>query len=482
MLRVSISIVLSLQFFFCVPAALALSSELTAEENQVEELTNQIFRKEVDLERYYLQYRKIGTATPKFRRLRYFALQVASTSCSMASNILFTDVGKKGLKSNITDFGRGDGDIGQSPSGGPSTGPPSSTDSTKGEVRHALNLALIASILGPGSSFLELCSNGYTTLKNIKTGNNPASAVKVVESRIKEIDELLAQRKKILDEHPELRALAINKAEHTVLECFRDWCLSEFVDLYAEVKSGQAGANVYYMLDVAAGGCAVAGNVLALKSLNPGRDSLSGPAANVSIVGDSINVINAPASSYAGKRIGQYWRNRLRKKLSDHLHYGEAESKAAMAQLRIITNAADERALTAASSIESRIAAYMMWSERYDAIMDKQIAELRHRSKVAAQGKRVGPLIGATGLAQDIAAATAFYGYPGDERKGASLSYAGAITALSGNGLALLYTNGNFVGELIHRKKLRQQRLLPEQLLDERIRLLHLVDQMVVSK
>lgn len=483
MSKVSISIVLSLQFFLCAPAAFSLSPELTAEESQVETLTNQIFRKEVDLERYYLQYRKIGTATPKFRRLRYFAFQVASTSCAMASNILFTDVGRKGLKdSNINDFGRGDGDIGQTSGGGTSTGRPSSADNTKGEVRQALNLALIASILGPGSSLLELCSNGYTTLKNIKTGNNPASAVKAVESRLKEIDDLLAQRKKILDEHPELRALAINRAEHTVLECFRDWCLSEFVDLYAEVKSGQAGANVFYMLDVAAGGCAVAGNVIALRSLNPGRDKLAGPAANVSIVGDSINVINAPASSYAGKRIGQFWRNRLRKRLSDHLHYGEAESKAAMAQLRAITNAADDRALEAASSIQSRIAAYLMWSERYDAIMDKQIAELRHRSKVAAQGKRVGPLIGATGLVQDIAAATAFYGYPGDERKGASLGYAGSITALSGNGLALLYTNGNFVGELIHRKKLRQQRLLPEQLLDERIRLLHLVDQMVVSK
>ncbi len=104
--------------------------------------------------------------------------------------------------------------------------------------------------------------------------------------------------------------------------------------------------------------------------------------------------------------------------------------------------------------------------------------EVKSRRKVSASVHLLALLV----LRTDIAAATAFYGYPGDERKGASLSYAGAITALSGNGLALLYTNGNFVGELIHRKKLRQQRLLPEQLLDERIRLLHLVDQMVVSK
>ncbi|MBA3858883.1 MAG: hypothetical protein C0508_00975 [Cyanobacteria bacterium PR.023] len=469
--RKPLAIALAAQFAFCVPAAYSLSPELTTEEQKVEELTNKILHKEIDLERYYLQYRKIGTANPKFRRLRYYLLQVASTSCTLASNVIFTDVGRRGLKGKVTDVGRGDGDIDEPG--------PRNTDDTTGEVRSALILALIGSIVGPGSSLIELCSNGYTAVKNIKDHNNPASAVKNVIGRIKEIDSLLLQRKQLIDEHPQLRALAINKAEHIVLEAFRDWCISEFIDVYADAKSSQSGANVYYTLDVVQGSCATAGNILALKSLEPGKDRFAGPAANISIVSDGINIVNSPLSYYIGKRMNRYWRKRVRTKLTDRTLAGEPETKNAMAQLKGVVEAADDGALGASGAIEGRVAAYLMWSQRFHNIAQKQEVELRHRSKVAAQGRLMGPLLGGAGLAQDILASTTFYGVGDNERRGASLNYAGAITALSGNVAALTYTNGNFVGELIHRKKLRGKGLLPEQLLEERFRLLNQIDKLV---
>lgn len=475
--RQLISLALGLSFVLTAPAAYSqnsLSPELTAEEAKVEELTNLILHKEVDLERYYLQYRKIGTATPKFRRLRYFLLQVASTSCTLASNATFVDVGRRSLKGKATDIGLGDGDI-ENP------GPRNTVDTT-GEVRGALTLALIGSIIGPGSSLLELCSNGYTALKNLKQGKNPASAVKNVIARIDEIDALLADRKKLLDEHPQLRALAINKAEHAVLETFRDWCLSEFVDFYAEAKSSQSGANVYYALDVAQGSLGMTGNILALKSLRPHKDYLAGPAANISIVSDGINVVNAPLSAYIGKRMNKYWHNRLRNKLHDHLHFGETEAKHAMSHLKSLIVSSDRHALDASGALETRVAAYLMWSQRYDKILRKQEVDLHHRSKVAAQGRLMGPLLGGAGLAQDILASTTFYGVGANERRGASLNYAGSITALSGNVIGLGYTNANYVGEILHRKKLRSKGLLPDQLMDERFKLLNQIDQMVTAK
>jgi len=469
-----IAFALCLQFAFAVPAAFSLSPELTAEERKVEELTTQILHKEVDLERYYLEYRKIGTATPKFRRLRYFLLQVASTSCTLASNAIFVDVGRRGLKGKSTDIGLGDGQI--------ENQGPRDPDDTTGEVRGALILALIGSIVGPGSSLLELCSNGYTAAKNLKQHKNPESAVKVVISRIEEIDALLAQRKKLIDEHPQLRALTINKAEHAVLESFRDWCLSEFVDFYAEAKSSQAGANVFYALDVAQGSCSTAGNILALKSLQPGKNRFAGPAANISIVSDGINVVNAPLSSYIGKRMNKYWHKRLSMRLQEHLHFGENEAKNAMTQLKNVVDASDKSTRRVATALDERVAAYLLWSRRYDRIVQKQEVDLHHRSKVAAQGRLMGPLLGGTGLAQDVLASTTFYGVGDNERRGASLNYAGAITALSGNVAALSYTNANFIGELLHRKKLRGQGLLPEQLMQERFKLLSQIDQMIEKK
>ncbi len=491
-------------------AAVALSPDLTAEEEQVEKLTNEILHKEVDLERFYLQYRKIGTASPKFRRIRYYLLQVASTSVTLASNIIFTDVAARGLKDNsITVFGRGDGDVdtdtpsgpgasGAGNSGGGGGGSGSSGNSsqrnsttpspavkaqdTTPKVRAGIILATIGVILGPGSSLLELCSNGFTTVKNIKNGDNPASAVRRVEARIKEIDDLMEQRSKIIAEHPELKALAINKAEHTVLLCFRDWCLSEFIKIYAEAKSSQAGANAYYAMDVANGGCSLAGNLLALESLSPSRDRLAGPAATVSVVGDCISVASAPLSAYAGKHMYKFWHNRLRKKMATHLHYGEDEAKQAMLQLNSIIAKTDSDTIRKAASVEARVAAYVLWAQRYDKINAKQELELSHRSKVAHQGQRMGPLISGTGLAQDLLATVAFYGQGNNERRGASLSLAGAVTAGSGNVAGLAYTNANFIGEYIFRKKLRRQNLLPEQLMAERALTLNQIDQIIEVK
>ena len=483
--RKAVSLLLAAQFVISAPAAFSYSSEVTVEEARVEHLTNVIFHKLVDLERYYLRYRQVGTATPKFRRMRYFLLQVASTSCTLASNIMLTDVAHKGLKDKVTNFGRGDADVdqpngssGSSQNTGVSPPAPGVAD-TNGEVRGALVLALVGTILGPGSSLLELCSNGFTAVKNLKQGKNPASAVKHVTARMLEIDALMTERKKIIDEHPELRALQINMAEHVVLECFRDWCVGEFVDVYSDVKSGQSAANVFYMLDVTNGALSMAGQILGLKSLHPGRDNLAGPSAVVSIVGDCFSIVSAPASAYAGKKMKSYWKKRMQKKFNEQLKFGETETKASMATLQSFVNAADDATYAASGEVISRLAAYSMWCDRYDDIIDRGEAELKHRSKVAHQGQRMGPLLGGAGLTQDLLAGVAFYGYPNNDRRGASLAYAGSITAVNGNAAALAYTNYNLVSEYLYKRKLRAKGLLPQQLQEERLRLLDQIDLML---
>lgn len=474
-----VSLALSLQIVFAstyTTAAFSYSPEITAEEAHVEKVTNEIFHKLVDLERYYLQYRKIGTATPKFRRIRYFLAQVASSSTTMASNIMLTDVARKGLKDNkITNFGRGDGDVDPPGTSAPTPG----VANTNGEVRRALVLAIIGTVLGPGSSLMELCSNGYTAAKNVKQGKNPATAVKNVQARLKEIDALMDERKSFLDAHPELRALAINKAEHAVLHAFRDWCVAEFVEIYSDVKAGQRGANVYYALDATNGSLGLTGQILGLKSTYPNYDHLAGPSATVSVVGDAFSLISAPASAYAGRKFKAHYKKIAQNTFKDHLKLGEVEAKASMAQLRKIVDFADPLAASASTDVESRMAGYLMWSVRSHDIIAREEVELSHRSKVAHQGQRIGPLIAGSGMAQDILADIAFYGYPNNERRGASLAYAGGISATSGNAAALAYTNYNFVSEYLYRRKLRSQRLLPQQLLDERLRLLDQVDLML---
>ncbi len=511
---------------FLADSAFAGTAELSLEEEQVERLTNDILHKEIDLERYYLLYRNIAMAEPKFRRMRYFALQVASGSCAMAANIIFTKVSRQSLKApGVTNFGRGDSDpdaaedddeidsdheaeeaaaqkkasSNNNKSASNSKSLPSSSSSTlvvnedenQGsnsasntihEIREATILNILATVLDGGSSIIEMGSNTFTAIKNIRKGQSPAAAVKTVRARIAEIDAMMAARNRLINEHPELRAISINKAETLVLKCFRDWCLSEFVDIYAEVKSNQSGANVYYILDIASDGCYLASNILGLKSLTPGKEKFIAPSLHSSIVGDAIAIISAPGSAVAGNWLYKYWHKRLKKKLKEDLRNGEDEAKSAMKQLKDVVVNTDKDALVAAAAIEARVTAYVLWAQRYDKVLEKQLQELKHQAKVAHQSEFVGPVISGTSLAQDILAEIALYRFPTNERAGASLAYAGSITGLSGNAASLGFTNANLVGELLHRRKLRKNNNLPEQMMSERLNVLNQLDKMVSLK
>jgi hypothetical protein len=99
--------------FLCIllvpfPYAAHAEPALDAEQ-RVEQLTNEILHKEIDLERFYLNYRVIGTKDPKFRRLRYFLLQTASAAFTLSSNVTDIHLSRQAIRSGgKTDFGVGD--------------------------------------------------------------------------------------------------------------------------------------------------------------------------------------------------------------------------------------------------------------------------------------------------------------------------------------------------------------------------------------
>jgi hypothetical protein len=287
--------------FVSVPSCSAASSD----ELRIDELANDILRKEIDLERYYLQYRVEGTKEPKYRRARYFAFQVSSAMASMASNI--TNVALSGSHTKVPE-----------------------RISVRG-TRDGLEAGLVGILLDGGSSAVELCSNGYTAIKHIRNGTSPGAAVKNVVARIKEIDAMMAERDALMKKNPDLLSISVCQAEGRVLKSFRDWCLSEFADVYADVKSTQASFNVYYILDIAADSAYTASQLLAIKSLT--RPELGNASANTGMVGDTLGIISAPASAKSYNMFYRHWRKRLSATLKEDLSSAEKETKAAMDEL-----------------------------------------------------------------------------------------------------------------------------------------------------
>lgn len=451
---------------------------------------------EIDFERCYLQYRLYGSKDPKFRRMRYFMLQLASGSTGLASNILFTKVSKEALHSNDADFGKGDPNVGegsavassideestpslQASSSNTNTGtqaPPATAGNTEDftikELKSAFVLSLISTALDASSSIVEMTSNGYTAIQNIRKKLSPKDSLANTRARIETIDALFAKREALINQNPESSRNGVNSAETRVLKNFRDWCLAEYADVYATVKSTQSSYNIYYALDIASAGWYLASSALGLKALHAQHENLAGPSCISAIVGDSLGISAVPLSTWGGSWLYNYYRNRLKKDLKQDLKDTEIEAKASLENLNKELASADIALLESTKSLRDRIAVYVLWYSRYDKTLSKQLDELRHQAKVAHQGLIAGPLISGSSLAADILATVAFYGVPNRPKAGATLTYAGGLTATAASGFTIGLTNYNLASELLHRRKLKKLNTLPTQLLAERLKTL----------
>ena len=446
----AVSIILSLQFL--LPSA-CLAAPPVSEERQIDAITNQILRKEIDLERYYLQYRIYGSQEPKSRRLRFFAGQVASAAASLASSIMLARV-----------------------SGG-NVHHPELVNNNEG--KRALRAGMLGVLLDGASVSLEFGTNGVTALKNIIMKKSPGAAVKQVIARVREIDALRAERDALANKFPDSDLTGVYKAEGRVLKSFRDWCLSEFADVYSDIKAMQSSYNVYYAVDLAADGLYLASYLFSLKSYTDSRALW--PTVTTGIVGDGFGIASAPASGRSYYALAKFWRYRLKKKFQESLKDSEDDAKAAMADLQKELASKDISLLEGNTSVQTRASAYALWSARYDKYLDDSLDELRHANKVALQGELSGPLISGAYLQQDILAGYALHHYRARPKAENNAFLAGAVGAAAGTGVSLLLTNYWLFDDYRSRWKLKKKKELPEQLLAKRMKTLDELDTLLIS-
>lgn len=445
------AVFLSLQVFCCSSSFAALPVD---EERQIDEITNQILHKEIDLERYYLQYRVYGSQVPKTQRIRFAAGQIASAAAGLASSIWLVKISGANIHhpERITD----------------------------GENRRAIRVGIVAILLDAGSVGLEFGSNGYTALKNILLKKSPGAAVKEVIKRVQEIDSLRARRDALVASFPDSDLGRVYQVEGRVLKCFRDWCLSEFADVYSDIKSLQSSYNVYYALDLAADSLYLASYLLSLKSFK--SDRFTSPSVVTGLVGDGLGIASAPASCRSYYLFARYWRQRLQKKFQESLKDAEADAKVAMSELNREVSTKDISILEGTTSVQNRTSAYALWSARYDKSIDESLEDIRHNNKVALQGELTGPLISGTYLSQDVLGMASISNrLRNRDRAQNNLLLAGAISSTAGTGFSLGLTTYWLYDDIRHRTRMRKKGELPEQILARRLKTLDELDSMLIS-
>ncbi len=432
----------------------ALSAQTTAEANAeaIVSLTNQLLVKEIDLEHYYLQYRLDASKEPSTRRLRFFILQQAATGGFVASSIINTAEPAKHFKSP-------------------------EQASTK-VYKRSMRIGAISSVLGAASSGLELCSNSGIALKNKWHGEDPASACRTVIERLREIDELFSRRELLVQAIHDRQRYDICQAETKVLKSFRDWCVYEFADVYADTKSYQSSNNVFYAIDTGAYITSFASYIFTLKSF--GRARFAYPGLYNGFVSDSMFTVEAPASAVAYSWLYKMAWNKVVKQLKENPVDVEPNAKKQMVQLEALVANAEDATLSLTGPTASRLAIYSFWSSRYDKFIDRRMKNMRRLSRLALQSEISGPLIASTGLAADVEYASALYGYKANPFMQNALYFAGSAALTCGTAASLGLSGWWFIDDLRNTSASRRDHTLPEQLLQDRLRTLDLLKQMVL--
>jgi hypothetical protein len=447
--RQAVALVLIISNLFAVSAAAELTSVDSSQ--AIVKLTDEILFKEIEMERFYLKYKIIANEEPKLRETRYFIGQQASLGLFLAGDVV------------------GLADSGQHLS------TPSKV--SIGGLKEAVTTELVGSAIGGASSAIELCSNAMIARKNKKRGQNPGSAVLHMETELKEVRNLLSARMELVRQQKSSPAYDIYLTESELLQDYCDWCVYEFAKIYADVKSYQAGSNVYYLLNTTSNTIYCVGGSLALKAFNNSQYTSS--SIITGIIGDGISVISAPVGLFAQKSLKKYHFKKISKKLSVKPYDVEAVGDYWLDRFHKVVSNASERTRQLAGHLDLRLAAYDLWDQRYDEFMSKETTQLRRHDKIALQSGVYGPVISGTFLSQDILGAAAWYGNKDRPKTANNLVFAGFIAPAVGSALGLTASAWYYLDEYLNKKKLKREGDMPEQLLQKRLKTLDEIEDMI---
>lgn len=409
-------------------------------EQRIGAVTHDLVKKEVDLERFYLKYKLVGNKDPRWRRARYFLLQQGATGAAVAATGLPIIETGKNLKHP--------------------------TDVRPELFRASNRIGVAGTSVGAGSDLIELSSNTFTAVKNKLQHKDPGSVKKEMIRRVKEIDALSAERAAMVAQMEDPLVKEICESEGRLLKLFRDWCIFEFADVYADVKAYQASNNVYYFWDLT-------GNVLSCSAYLMSQSALTKPqvgktVACTSVVSDCFFITSAPVSTVAYKMLYNRAYKGLGKEMKLKLYDPEPDAKLEMVKLeKLLANAPVERIGPFGS--HARLELLELWSARYDEYVRKNEEELRHLSKVSQQNLWQGPTISSAYLAADTMGTVAVFRLEDHPRGQNSLFFAGSVSSTAASATFFMLSNQWLISEKRFEKRLRKEGKLPEQLIDQRL-------------
>ncbi len=404
-------------------------------------LTKKILLEALQLGRFSLNYRRYGTRRWLPMGLQYFATQEAGAAGTLALNVV-----------GVNEFHKGMDD-------------PDKISLRR--LRYGARAAMVTGIIASAGSAVSLSYNSLQAARNAKNKFDSKHARIYVIERLRVIDQLLAEREAFTESHADHPMVELARCEGRILRLMRDAFVCEFATFLHDVRRLRVDENLFYVLNSSFN---ILNAVSAYYVVKSTKDfHYNAPAQIILTVSGALATVSPLLSTASGLLAGWQEKRLLAKsvgKIPEHpAEKMEAETKKAEEMLKQVEGTGVQ--LPAAFG---RALLYSRSSQFFEEELRREQRVMKYLNSVAAQSDIIGPLVGATALAQGILGTYGHYNFVGrDERQKAKYDYAGSVAGTAGSALALSVTATAMIFDLWYIHRLEKNHKMPEQLIEDRL-------------
>jgi hypothetical protein len=383
----------------------------------VDDYTREILLAEIKLEKFNLHYRLEAAKQGRWKGWRFFALQEANSSCTMAGLIMgvaergehYENDGFKKNRNTVLENGNVLGGVGQ--------------------------------CIGMGADALEFAINAYHSWEASHHGFSPNEAKNYVASLVSEIDKKMQERQTLLNAGqgtPDPQVAEMAKLETKVLADFRDLSVSEFERFHVGARKTLAQQQAFYLLDFTKNTTGAIANLLAEQAIKQ-KDRHYNDSAGIMMTISGAMIMADPLLSRAyAKMVEQADRRELERSGLPKLVENAAQLKTDFDALHAYCSSHTGMPSSIVTNSVNRLEAYDCNETYFTDQIQKNAAELRKGNRIAIQNIGSGLGVGATKVTAGALLTTAGVGYVGSAKETNRLIFWGNTTYLAGTGYAVL--------------------------------------------
>ncbi len=440
-------------------------------EAKVHDLNCKILLKEIEFAKFNIRFRQQANVQGRWRGLRYFLSQETSITMTAAGLMGQVIARERSLAKTTRTINPDTGQVVAKP---------------RPLNRHAIERALASQMIGQqiGSlgALTELGINYYHSRQAKKNGYDRATALKKAAAMRQELKALLSEREQLVESvlmMPTQRAVL--RFEGQVLRDICNLTFDEYRRFHINIARFRTLQNSLFIGDFLKASVGWPGNLLGIIGQSDRNPELSGPNGVCVATSGALVALNPIVARGLGKLMEIQTRKKLNREFgsTERQDLDDFEKDTKLLREALVIHRQYGNAPMRAC--EDRMALYETEDLSRQKSVELALSEIKAGQRSATQNVATAQIVGQTKIANGIGLMLGGFAFPQNPRAGFPVTVDGQIAYMSGAYFGSLDNIRIQVQAEIARRRLKRQRLLPDQVFSDRMTALEELEKRVKS-